>query len=127
MTWVAHSAKFTTTRKVRICEDIVKLLQQKNLLLEYYGKRNIKVGEIEARVGYRMRLSRQLSNDASYLVRKLAMENEEGEEVVIILEREMVTLMALSDEMREFLTRALGNPGWERLVRARWLKKQQLN
>ena len=29
--------------------------------------------------------------------------------------------------MREFITNALGNPEWERLVRARWLKKRQLN
>lgn len=108
---------------MRVCDDIVKLLQQRNLLLEYQGKKHIKVGEIEARVGYKMRVSRKVAADADYYTRKLMVENEDGDEVTSILEREMATLVMISDEMRVFLTEALGNPGWERLVRARWLKK----
>lgn len=95
-----HSILFTTKRKVRVCEDIVHLLQQKNLMLEYYGKRHQKVGEIEERVGLRMRVSRDLVNDANYFVRKLAVEAQEGAHICAILEQELQTHAQVSDSMQ---------------------------
>jgi hypothetical protein len=54
-------------------------------------------------------------------------EAEEGEEICGILDREMATHLELNNYMRNFMTNSLGNPGWERLVRARWLKKRQVH
>ena len=71
-----------------------------------------------------MGVTRSLVNDANYFVRKMAIEAEEGEEICDILDREMETHHDLNNSMRDFMTNALGNPGWERLVRARWLKKR---
>ena len=72
---MAHSRKFTVGMVVRVCEDIVKLLQQKNLILEYQGKRFIKVGLIEEQVGYRMRVTRQpIDGSKDYFERKLEFE-----------------------------------------------------
>lgn len=105
----------------------MKLLQQKNLFNEFYGRKYIKVGEIELRVGYNMRVDRNLVDDADYFLRKMATEVEEGHEVIGIMDREMATLELITDESRSFLTNIFGNPGWERLVQARWLKKRQIN
>lgn len=112
---------------VRECEEIVKLLQQKNLLNEFYGRRFIKVGEIEERVGYRMRVSRGPIDDKDYFERKLETECLEGDQITEILEREMDTSQLLNGEMRAFLNEAQGNPQWDLLVRARWLRKRQQN
>ena len=49
---------------------------------EYYGRKCIKVGEIEAKVGYKMRVTRQALDGADYLVNKLATECIEGESIV---------------------------------------------
>jgi len=43
--------------KVRVCEDIVVLLQHKNLIAEYNGRRFIKVGVIEKELGIMMRIT----------------------------------------------------------------------
>jgi hypothetical protein len=97
------------------------------LLKEYYGKKFIKVGEIEAKVGYKMRVSRSLVNDANFFVRKLAIEAEEGDAVIGILEREMATDDRINENMRNYISDKFGNPEWERLVKARWLKKKQIH
>ena len=69
-------------------------------MLEYYGKRHQKVGEIEERVGLRMRVSRDLVNDANYFVRKPAVEAQEGAHICDILERELQTHAQVSDSMQ---------------------------
>jgi hypothetical protein len=71
-----------------------------------------------------MRVSRNLIEDRDYFLRKLTIEESEGWSIIAILERELETHSILSNEMRAFITNALGNPEWERLVRARWLKKR---
>ncbi len=55
-TWLLHSEIVCYSMKVRVCEDIVVLLQQKNLIAEYNGRRFIKVGVIEKELGIMMRL-----------------------------------------------------------------------
>ena len=55
---------------------------------EYYGRKCIKVGEIEAKVGYKMRVTRQALDGPDYLVNKLAAECIEGESIVGIMENE---------------------------------------
>lgn len=39
----------------------------------------------------------------------------------------MDTSQLLNGEMRAFLNEAQGNPQWDLLVRARWLRKRQQN
>jgi hypothetical protein len=51
---------------VRVCEDIIKLIQQKNLLNEYYGRKYIKVGEIEAQLNFKMRVTRAPIDDKGF-------------------------------------------------------------
>lgn len=116
--------------KVRICEDIVHLLQQKNLLNEYYGRRFIKVGVIEEKLKYvprdKHRISMLPQNKDGYR-NYLALELEEHERVFEITDKESNNHLTICNEMRAFLNNVFGNPGWERLVHARWLKKRQLN
>ena len=76
---------------VRVCEDIVKLIQQKNLLNEYYGRKYIKVGEIEAKLNFKMRVTRAPIDDKDIPERQLMNECSEGELLIEILDREMTT------------------------------------
>lgn len=69
-------------------------------MLEYYGKRHLKVGEIEEKVGLKMRVSRDLVNDANYFVRKMAVEAQEGAHICNIIERELQTHSEVSDSMQ---------------------------
>jgi len=55
-TWLLHSEIVCFTMKVRVCEDIVVLLQHKNLVAEYHGRRYIKVGVIEKELGIMMKI-----------------------------------------------------------------------
>jgi hypothetical protein len=57
----------------------------------------------------------------------LALELEEHERVFEITDKESNNHLTICNEMRGFLNNVFGNPGWERLVHARWLKKRQLN
>lgn len=124
--WIAHSKLVTCGMVVRVCEDIVKLLQQKNLMLEYQGKRFIKVGPIEEQVGYKMRVTRHpIDGSRDYFERKLEFEIDDGELVIQIAERELHTNNELSLEMTEWLSGIEGNPQWARLVAARQLRKRQ--
>lgn len=74
-----------------------------------------------------MRVQRGPLDDKDYFERKLETECLEGELVIEILEREMDTTQLMNSEMRDFLNEMQGNPQWERLVRARWLRKKQKN
>ena len=56
-TWLLHSEIVCYSMKVRVCEDIVVLLQHKNLIAEYNGRRFIKVGVIEKELGIMMRIT----------------------------------------------------------------------
>lgn len=77
--WLAHSSKFSANKVVKVCEDIVQLLQQKNLLNEFYGKKFVRVGDIELKVGYNMRVTRAAIDGDDFLERKLITECDEGE------------------------------------------------
>ena len=55
----------------------------------------------------------------------MMLEIAEGEQIIDILNAEMRTFEQLSAEMREFISKMVGNPIWERLVQARWLKQKQ--
>ena len=109
-TWITHSKKFNLHKVVREAEDIVRLLQTKNLLNEYYGRKHIRVGEIEQKVGYKMRVTRDPVDDKNYFERKLETEIREGEEVIQILERELSTFLEISNRSREFNSYVRGNP-----------------
>ena len=112
---------------VKVAEEIVKLIQQKHLLYEYYGKKHIKVGEIEQKLGYEMRVTRSPIDDKDFFYRKLLAEIHEGELVIEILVRESSTHEQVNSDYRNFISLVKGNPQWERLVQARWLRKRQLN
>ena len=73
------------------------------LACEFCGKKFIKVGIIEEKVGYKMRVTRAQLDDKDYFEKKLEMECYEGELIIQILERETLTHSALCDQMRIFL------------------------
>ena len=55
--WGNHSELISVRMKVRVAQDIVVLLQEKNLLAEMNGSKNfIKVGEIERQLDWPLRL-----------------------------------------------------------------------
>jgi len=55
------------------------LLQRRNLLNEYLGKKYIKVGVIEEKVGYKMKVSRFLIDGNMTYEKKLEIECVESE------------------------------------------------
>lgn len=73
------------------------------MLNEYYGRKFIKVGEIEKIVGYNMRVTRSPIDDKDFFERKLMAEVSEGELVIEILEREMKTHLLVNEEFRNLL------------------------
>ena len=84
---------------VRVCEDIVKLLHQKNLINEYFGKKFVKVGEIEKLVGYKMRVTRQPVDDGRYFERKLESEIVDGEAIIAMSEADQVKNDQICEQM----------------------------
>ena len=79
-TWIQHSQTIATESVVRVCEQIVDLLQQKNLMKEWMGSKFIKVGVIEQKVGYKMNKSEPTIDDPeAFLLRKLQTECTERE------------------------------------------------
>ena len=57
LTWGVHSELISVRMKVRVVQDIVILLQEKNLLAEMNGQSDfIKVGDIEREVDWPLRL-----------------------------------------------------------------------
>lgn len=74
-TWLLHSEIVCFTMKVRVCEDIVVLLQHKNLVAEYHGRRFIKVGLIEKELGIMMKIPKfDPGQQRDYETRKLLSE-----------------------------------------------------
>ena len=57
MTWGLHSDLIDERKRVRVMQDIVILVQEKNLLAEMQGKKNfILVGEIERQLDWPIRI-----------------------------------------------------------------------
>ena len=57
MVWGVHSDLIDHRRLVKVMQDIVILLQEKNLMLEMQGKKNFKkVGEIERELDWPIRI-----------------------------------------------------------------------
>jgi hypothetical protein len=52
--WLPHSEFVCYGQKVRVCEQIVRLLQEKNLSAQNSGQNFIPVGIIEAQLGYQV-------------------------------------------------------------------------
>ena len=60
MVWGIHSDLIDYRKKVKLTQDIVILLQEKNLLFELQGKKNfIKVGDIERKLDWPIRVRTQ--------------------------------------------------------------------
>jgi len=60
MIWGIHSDLIDIRREVKLTQDVVILLQEKNLLSEMQGKKNfVKVGEIERELDWPIRIRSQ--------------------------------------------------------------------
>ena len=127
--WLPHSEIVCYTMKNRVCEEIVRLLQEKNLLAEHSGRKFIKVGVIETQLGYRVLAKDKYGPGVhkDYYMRKMALEVQEGYQVLEHLSNDCDIHEKISGEMRSFLTMAFDNPSWERQLAARWLRKKQMN
>ena len=105
-TWLLHSEIVCFTMKVRVCEDIVVLLQHKNLVAEYHGRRYIKVGVIEKELGIMMKIPKfDPGQKRDFETRKLLNEVDKGGDVLEMLTRDTENDLKIGDEMRAFLTK----------------------
>ena len=62
-----------------------------------------------------------------FQTRKLQGDINDGADLLELLTRDTDNNEKIGSEMRSFLTNQFNNPSWERLLQARWLRKQQLN
>ena len=77
MVWGVHSDLIDHRKLVKVKQDIVILLQEKNLMLEMQGKKNFKkVGEIERQLDWPIRIRSQFGpiDAKDYYSRKLRAE-----------------------------------------------------
>ena len=124
-TYGLHSDMVGITRKVRILQDVVVLLQEKNLLDEVANKKDyIKVGEIEQQLNWplslRQKYGSQENND--YFSKKLRTQIDEYNMIVSMIENDIAENHVIKTEMVEFITYVFGNRGWVNIVETRWLK-----
>ena len=80
MVWGVHSDLIDYRRVVRASQDVVILLQEKNLLLEMQGRKNfVKVGDIEGRLDWPIRIRSKYGpmDSKDYYSRKLRTEIDE--------------------------------------------------
>jgi len=126
--WGLHSDLFDLRKVIRVTQDIVILLQEKNLISEMNGYKNyIKVGEIEQELDWPIRIrSRFGPMDAKdYYSRKLRTEIDEHNALIISIGRDVDINMEMAKEMKAFISAIFGNDGWIKLVEARWLRLKQ--
>jgi len=124
-TWGLHSDLIDLRRIIRVTQDVVILLQEKNLLFELQGHTNfILVGQIERQLDWPIRIrSRYGPIDAKdYYSRKLRTEIDEHNALLNSIEIDMETNETIASEMKAFISAVFGNDGWIKLVQARWLK-----
>ena len=99
---------------MRIIQEVVVLLQEKNLLDEVAGKKHIKVGEIERELNWPLSLKSKYgpmeSND--YFSRKLRTQIDEYNAIVTMVIKDIKTNEVIKEEMIEFVSRVFGNRGW---------------
>lgn len=128
MVWGVHSDLIDYRRVVRVAQDVVILLQEKNLLSEMQGRKDfIKVGDIEGKLDWPIRIRSKYGpiDSKDYYSRKLRSEIDEHNALLIQIQRDMETNMIISKEMKAFISAVFGNDGWIRLVEARWLRNKQ--
>ena len=126
--WGLHSDLIDYRRLVRLMQDIVILLQEKNLLIEMRGGKNYtKVGEVERKVNWPIKIrSRFGPMDANdYYSRKLRSEIDDHNFLLVFIERDIQTNSLIAKEMKAFISAVFGNDGWIKLVEARWLRNKQ--
>lgn len=92
-------------------------------MLEYYGKKHIKVGVIEQRLNFRMRVWRHpLEYSEDVLTRKLLTEISDAEKVVEILDDDGYFMQDMEEMMCGYISKKFGNDSWQHVVQSRWLK-----
>ena len=128
MTWGMHSDLIDYRRTVRVTQDIVILLQEKNLLFELQGKQNfVKVGEIERQMDWPIRIRSQFGpmDAKDYYSSKLRAEIDQHNSLLIMIDEDCKTNTVIMKEMKAFISAIFGNDGWIRLTEARWLRLKQ--
>ena len=127
-TYGLHSDVVGIQRKVRVLQDVVVLLQEKNLLDEVANKKGyIKVGEIEQQLNWPLSL-RQKYNTAEnndYFSKKLRTQIDEYNMIVTMIEKDLKENDIMKTEMVEFITYIFGNRAWVNIVEMRWLKMKK--
>ena len=118
-TYGLHSDLVGYQRIVRILQDVVVLLQEKNLLDEVRGAKDyIKVGEIEREVNWPLSLKQKYGpmegND--YFSRKLRTQIDEYNAILHMIISDIESNEILKEEMIEFVSKMLGNEVWVKLV-----------
>ena len=104
--------------KVRIIQDVVVLLQEKNLLDEVAGAKNfVKVGEIERELNWPLSLKQKHDVEGGdYFSRKLRTQIDEYNAIVNMIVMDISLNEAIKDEMIEFISIMFGNKAWVKLV-----------
>ena len=109
-------------------QDIVILLQEKNLILEIQGRNKFTlVGEIERQLDWPIKIKSKYGpmDHKDYYSRKLRIEIDEHNALFHQIETEMKTHQQTSMEMKAFISAIFGNDGWIKQIDARWLRNRQ--
>lgn len=126
--WGLHSDLIDARKITAVVQDIVILLQEKNLLAELQGQEDfIKVGEVERKLDWPIRIRSRYGpiDSKDYYSRKLRQEIDEENALYNFALRDMETNQIIAKEMKAFISAIFGNDGWIKLVEARWLRNKQ--
>ena len=96
-------------------------------MLEMTGKKHKKVGEIERKLDWPIRIRSQYGpmDAKDYYSRKLRAEIDQQNSLLRDIEHDTETNITISKEMKAFISAVFGNDGWIKLVETRWLRKKQ--
>lgn len=102
--------------------EIVVLLQEKNMLMSVSGKKNfVKVGVIERQLAWPVNAKKPMVIDPNdFYSRKLRREIEEHKTIVIKIEKDAKVDIMLNKEMKAFISAIFGNDEWIRIAEAEW-------
>ena len=129
LTWGNHSELIDTRLKVRAVQDVVILLQEKNLLAELNGSSNyIKVGEIEREQDWPLRLRTKYGplDAKDYYSKKLRTQVDEHNALLNNLTNDIKINDTIRVEMTKFVTGMFGHEAWYRMLEIRWHRIQQV-
>ena len=127
--WGWHAEAVGHQQRIRVLQDIVVLLQEKNLLAEVQGAAKFtRVGEIERELDWPLELREKYGpiGSADYFSKKLRMQLDEHNAILNSVAKDIRINDTIQDEMILFLSKAFGYPNhaWVQVVKLQWNRKK---